>query len=186
MLWLRPFSGAPFFPTESLNGLALRLAFSCPKAGEELLLRRSSGSSSRGGGSGSGSRGSSSRSGGSGSSSGTSSRGGSGASSGSCSSVGGLRSFSSRLRSFYFRRLNRLRGFGFAASGHGQSEEGSYEERLLHFGEILNVMELRGQLVDRNVSISIGRHVITPGMICATAQQLASAMPGFRLKARSY
>jgi hypothetical protein len=43
-----------------------------------------------------------------------------------------LRSFSSRLRSFYFGRLSGLRGFGLATSGHSEGEEGGYEERLLH------------------------------------------------------
>jgi hypothetical protein len=144
--------------------------FSCPKAGEELLLRAflgtfdgtlggtlggvrshfghvSSGSGGSGGGGSSGG-GSSSRSG----SGGSSSRGS------SVSSLGGfgrLRSFSSGLRRFDLGRLGRLRGFGLAASGNSQGEEGGYEERLLHFVEFLNVMELIGQLVDRNVSISI-------------------------------
>ena len=131
-----------------------RSAFACPKAGEELLLRRSGGGSSRSGSGGSSSsRGSSSGSSSSrGSSSGSSSRGSGFSSLGRFSR---LRSFSSGLRRFDFGRLGGLRGFGFAASGNSQREESSYEERLLHFGEFLNVMELIGQLVDRNVSISI-------------------------------
>ena len=133
---------------------ARRLAFSCPKAGEELLLRRSGSRSSSSRSSSASSRGSSSAS--SRSSSSASSRSSS-SSSRSGSSVGRLRSFSSRLRSFYFGRLSGLRGFGLATSGHSEGEEGSYEERLLHLSEILNVMELHGQLVDRNVSIAINR-----------------------------
>jgi hypothetical protein len=114
---------------------ARRLAFLCPKAGEELLL--CSGSSGRGG-SGSGSRSGSGGGGRSGSGSGSRSSSGSGSrsggSSGSRSGGSGGSSFS-RLRSFSsgLRCLDRrLRGFGFATSGHSQGEEGSYEERLLH------------------------------------------------------
>jgi hypothetical protein len=138
---------------------ARRLAFSCPKAGEELLLRRSGRRSSRssGGRSSRSSSGSGGR-GGSGRRSSRSTGGGSSGRGGSVSSLGGfsgLRSFSSGLRRFDLGRLGRLRGFGLAASGNSQREEGSYEERLVHFGKFLNVMELIGQLVDRNVSISI-------------------------------
>jgi hypothetical protein len=166
------------------------LAFFCPKAGEELLLRgSSSGRSSSSSGRSSSSRsssGSSSRSGG-----GSSGRRGGGSSGrrggGSRSSISGLRRFSSGLRRFDFGRLGRLRGFGFATCGHSQGEEGSYEERLLHMSEFLNVMELRGQLVDRNVSISIGAHVITPGEICGAVQQSGNRQsPVYRVKARSY
>lgn len=111
---------------------ARRLAFSCPKAGKDLLLCfGSSGSRSSGG---SGSRGS----------------GGSGSRSSGSSGSG-----FSGLRSFNLGRFSGLRGFGFATSGHSQGEEGSYEERVLHFSEILNVMELLGQLVDRNVAVSV-------------------------------
>jgi hypothetical protein len=155
---------------------ARRLAFPCPKAGEELLLRAFLGtfdgtlggtlggvrghfgniSSSRGSSSRGGSRSGSSRSGSSGSS--TSSRsGGRGSGVSSLRSFSGLRSFSSGLRRFDLGRLSGLRGFGLAASGNSQGEEGGYEERLLHFDKFLNVMELIGQLVDRNVSISISR-----------------------------
>jgi len=113
---------------------ARRLASSCPKADEELLLRRvSSRGSSRSGsrsGSVSGFRSVSGRCG---------SRGSSGSRSGS----------SSRSSS------RGCGGFGFATSGHSQGEEGSDEERLLHFSEILNVMEVLGQLVDRNVAVSV-------------------------------
>ena len=135
---------------------ARRLAFSCPKAGKDLLLcfgssgsRSSGGSGSRGSG-GSGSRGG----GGSGSrsSGGSGSRGSGGSGSRSSGSSG---SGFSGLRSFNLGRFSGLRGFGFATSGHSQGEEGSYEERVLHFSEILNVMELLGQLVDRNVAVSV-------------------------------
>ena len=44
--------------------------------------------------------------------------------------------------------------------------------------EFLNVMELRGQLVDRNVSISIGQHVITPGKICGAARSAGARGTG--------
>ena len=101
---------------------ARRLAFSCPKAGEELLLRRS----------------------------------GSRSSGVSLGGFSGLRSFSG-LRGFDLGGFSGLRGFGLATSGNSQGEEGGYEERLLHLSEILNVMELHGQLVDRNVSIAINR-----------------------------
>jgi hypothetical protein len=167
---------------------ARRLAFSCPKAGEELLLRaflgtfdgtlggtlgdfgghlggslsgtRSSSSGSGRSSSSSSSRSSSSGSGrSSGSSSGRSSSSGSGrsssGSSGRSSSSSGSRI--SGFRRFDLGRLSGLRGFGLAASGNSQGEEGGYEERLLHFDKFLNVMELIGQLVDRNVSISISR-----------------------------
>ncbi len=169
---------------------ARRLAFSWPKAGEELLLRgflgsggRSSsgsgGRSSSSGGSRSGSS-SGSRSGSSGSGRGSSS--GSGRSGSSSSGFSGLRSFSSRLRCFNLGRFGGLRGFGLATSRYSQGEEGSYEERLLHMSKILNVMEIRGQLVDRNVSISINRGSYHDGEHewCGTA----SAWPGFCLTGR--
>ena len=126
---------------------ARRLAFLRPKAGEDLLLRRVS---SRGG----------SRSSSSGSSGRSSSRSGGSRSS---SSVSGLRSVSgrsgSRSRSSSGRRSGSGSGggFGLAASGHSQGEEGSYEERVFHFSEILNVMEIHGQLVDLNVAVSVNK-----------------------------
>jgi hypothetical protein len=147
---------------------ARRLAFSCPKAEEELLLRgggsrssggsgsrsgssssgRSSGGSGGRSGGGSGSR-SSSGSGGRSGSSGGSRSGGSGSGSGR---IGGLRRFD--LRSFNLRSFD-LRSFFLAAGGNSQGEEGGDEERLLHVYDFLNVMELLGQLVDRNVAITI-------------------------------
>lgn len=151
---------------------ARRLAFSCPKAREELLLRGGGSSGSR---SSSGSSGRSSGSSGSRSSGGCSSRSSSGcgsrSGSSSSSGFGGLRSFSSSsgvggLRSFSSGSRGRgssgsgssgrgSGGFGFATSRHSQGEEGSDEERLFHFGEILNVMEILDQLVDRYVAVSV-------------------------------
>jgi hypothetical protein len=116
-----------------------KVGFFCPKAGEELLLRGSSGSrsSSSGCGRSSGGSGSRSSSSGGGRSSGgsgsrSSSSGGGRSSSCGSSSFSGLRSFSSGLRCFNLGGFSRLRGFGLATSGHSQGEEGSYEERLLH------------------------------------------------------
>ncbi|MFH2088426.1 MAG: hypothetical protein ABIK82_12170 [Pseudomonadota bacterium] len=99
---------------------ARRLAFSCPKAGEDLLLCVSSSSRGSGGGCGRGGGGGGSR----------------GGSSSGC-------------------RFSGLRGFGFATGGYSQGEEGSDEERVLHFSEILNVMEVLGQLIDCSVADSV-------------------------------
>jgi hypothetical protein len=46
--------------------------------------------------------------------------------------ISGLRGLSSGLGSFDLRGFGGLRGFGLAAGGNSQGEEGGYEERLLH------------------------------------------------------
>ena len=111
------------------------LAFFCPRAGEELLLRRSGRSSRSCSGSGSGSRG------GSGSSSSSRSSGGSGSRSSASHAghashaslgISGLRGFSGGLGCFNLGGFGGLRGLGLATSGNSQGEEGGYEERLLH------------------------------------------------------
>jgi hypothetical protein len=138
--------------------------FYCPKAGEELLLRGLCGGSRRG-----------SRGGGSSSTSG--SGGSSSAGSGSSSSVSGLRSLGGGLRRFNLGRLDGLRSFGLATSGHSQCEEGGYEERLFHFGRILKVME---SIYGINWPIGLiatfpfrsALKLITPGIFCGAAQQL--------------
>lgn len=114
------------------------LAFFCPRAGEELLLRRSSRSSRSSSGSGSrgGSGSSSSRSsGGSGSRSSASHAGHAsltGHASHASLGISGLRGFSSGLGCFDLGGFGGLRGLGLATSGNSQGEEGGYEERLLH------------------------------------------------------
>lgn len=138
-----------------------KAGFDCPKAGEDLLLGGSS-RGGRGGRSGSRGSGSSSRSGSashaghashallgfhaghaSGGASHASHAGGSASHAGHAShtggSFGGLRSLSSGLRSFGLGRLGGLRGFGLAASGETQGEQGSYEERLLHLSSSLTL-----------------------------------------------
>jgi hypothetical protein len=136
-----------------------KVGFFCPKAGEELLLRGSSGSRSSSSGGGRSSGGGGGRSRGSGSSRSSSSSGsrssgsgGSRSSSSSGSSFSGLRSFSSGLRCFNLGGFSRLRGFGLAASGHSQGEEGSYEERLLHVISFID----RGETWMKNLQSNAG------------------------------